>query len=127
MIYLFVIVIFLFAVCLFVCFLKIKHIKEKKKHLYWNHISGFGELECLDCGKKMWIYAFLHGTEDMIIGTQCQNCGTYFGTRIKYSNSKDDKEKDPDAIQASVLSGLDKLKGNVGKKVNGKGAVEDES
>ena len=98
MIFLFVIILLLLAVCLFLYFLKTKHTKEKMKHLYWDHISGFGELECLDCGKKMWIYAFLHGTEDMIIGTQCQNCGTYFGTRIKYSNSKDDKEKDKDLV-----------------------------
>ncbi|RVW57094.1 CAX-interacting protein 4 [Vitis vinifera] len=47
--------------------------------------------------------------------------------RITGSNADETRGAYPDAIQASVLSGLDKLKGNVGKKVNGKGAVEDES
>lgn len=60
----------------------------------------------------------------------CKKCGRVGHLTFQCRNFlsiKDDKEKDPDAIQASVLSGLDKLKGNVGKKVNGKGAVEDES
>lgn len=98
MIYIFVIILLFLGVCFFVYFLKVKHTKEKNKYLYWNNISGFGELECLDCGKKMWIYAFLHGVEDMIIGTQCQKCGSYFGTRIKFSNFKNENEKDKDLV-----------------------------
>lgn len=88
--------ILLLGICSFFLWHKKKHLN--KKHLYWNHISGFGELECLDCGKKMWIYAFLHGVEYMIIGTQCQKCGTYFGTRIKFSNFKNENEKDKDLV-----------------------------
>lgn len=60
----------------------------------------------------------------------CKKCGRVGHLTFQCRNFlsiKDDKEKDPDAIQASVLSGLDKLKGNVGKKVNGKSAGEDES
>ena len=60
----------------------------------------------------------------------CKKCGRVGHLTFQCRNFlsiKDDKEKDPDAIQASVLSGLDKLKGHVGKKVNGKSAVEDES
>ena len=86
------------AVCLFAYFIRIKRKKDNNKYLFWNHISGFGELACLDCGKKMWVYDFLHGVEDMIIGTQCQKCGTYFGTRIKFSNFKDENEKDKDLV-----------------------------
>lgn len=55
-------------------------------------------MECLDCGKKMWIYAFLHVIENMIIGTQYQKCGSYFGTRINFSNFKNENEKDKDLV-----------------------------
>lgn len=60
----------------------------------------------------------------------CKKCGRVGHLTFQCRNFlsiKDDKDKDPDAIQASVLSGLDKLKGNVGKKVIGKSAVENES
>ncbi|GAV78268.1 LOW QUALITY PROTEIN: hypothetical protein CFOL_v3_21736, partial [Cephalotus follicularis] len=59
----------------------------------------------------------------------CKKCGRvgHLNYQCRYFLSiKDDiQEKDLEAIQGAVLSGLDKLKGKVGK-VNGKNAVEGE-
>ncbi|KAJ4725811.1 CAX-interacting protein 4-like [Melia azedarach] len=57
----------------------------------------------------------------------CKKCGRVghltFQCRNFLSVKDDNKEKDPEAIQAAVLSELDKIKGKVGK-VNGKGKTE---
>ncbi|KAG6570706.1 CAX-interacting protein 4, partial [Cucurbita argyrosperma subsp. sororia] len=56
----------------------------------------------------------------------CKRCGRVGHLSFQCRNFlsvKNDKEKDPEAIQADVMSELDKLKGNIGKG-NGKGAVE---
>ncbi|KAK8562349.1 hypothetical protein V6N13_019634 [Hibiscus sabdariffa] len=57
----------------------------------------------------------------------CRKCGRVGHLTFQCKNFvslKESKEKDPDAIQAAVLNGLDKLKGG---KVNGKKEMESES
>lgn len=56
----------------------------------------------------------------------CRKCGRVGHLTFQCRNFlsiKDDKEKDPEAIQAAVLSELDKLKGKAGQ-VNGKGKID---
>ncbi|GLT87156.1 hypothetical protein SLE2022_052540 [Rubroshorea leprosula] len=52
----------------------------------------------------------------------CKKCGRVghltFQCKNFLSLKEDNKEKDPEAIQAAVMSGLDKLKGSNGKKVD---------
>ncbi|XP_052199832.1 CAX-interacting protein 4-like [Diospyros lotus] len=59
----------------------------------------------------------------------CKKCGRVghltFQCRNFLSTVKDDiKEKDPDAFEAAVLSGLDKVKGNCGEAKGGRNAFE---
>ncbi|XP_052169906.1 CAX-interacting protein 4-like [Diospyros lotus] len=59
----------------------------------------------------------------------CKKCGRVghltFQCRNFLSTVKDDiKEKDPDAFEAAILSGLDKVKGNCGEAKGGRNAFE---
>lgn len=59
----------------------------------------------------------------------CKKCGRVGHLTFQCRNFlsvKEDKEKDQEAIQAAVLSELDKIKGKVGK-LNGKGKVDSEN
>lgn len=59
----------------------------------------------------------------------CKKCGRVGHLTFQCRNFlsvKEDKEKDQEAIQAAVLSELDKLKGKV-RKLNGKGKVQSEN
>lgn len=55
-------------------------------NLYFQHIGGTGEIQCLDCNYHKEIVSFIHGLNTSITGLQCQSCGQFHSITDWHNN-----------------------------------------